>query len=105
MKKGNYNRYSREFREEAAKMVMEQDLSLMEVARSLNLPESTLRSWVKLYREGNLKDLKTSKQQPLTEVEEELTRVKQELAQVKKERDILKKAAAYFAKESLHGTQ
>jgi len=41
----------------------------------------------------------------LTEVEQELDRVKRELAQVKQERDILKKAAAYFAKESLPGTR
>jgi transposase len=41
----------------------------------------------------------------LTEVELELAQVKRELAQVKMERDILKKAAAYFAKESLPGTR
>ena len=41
----------------------------------------------------------------MTEVEQELDRVKRELAQVKQERDILKKAAAYFAKESLPGTR
>jgi transposase len=42
-------------------------------------------------------------QKPLTEVEMELARTKKELAEVKMERDILKKAAAYFARESLHG--
>jgi transposase len=41
----------------------------------------------------------------LTDVEQELIRVKRELAVVKMERDILKKAAAYFAKESLPGTR
>ncbi len=41
----------------------------------------------------------------LTEVEQELDRVKRELAQVKQESDILKKAAACFAKESLPGTR
>jgi transposase len=45
------------------------------------------------------------KQKPLTEVEMELARVKRELAIVKMEHDILKKAAAYFAKESLPGTR
>lgn len=44
-------------------------------------------------------------QRPLTEVEQELDRVRRELTQVKQERDILKKAAAYFAKESLPGTR
>jgi transposase len=41
----------------------------------------------------------------LTEVEMELVRTKKELAEVKMERDILKKAAAYFARESLPGTR
>ena len=41
----------------------------------------------------------------LTEVEMDLARTKKELAEVKMERDILKKAAAYFAKESLPGTR
>jgi len=44
-------------------------------------------------------------QRPLTEIEVELARAKKELAEVKMERDILKKAAAYFAGESLHGTR
>ena len=42
---------------------------------------------------------------PLTDVEMELARTKKELAEVKMERDILKKAAAYFARESLPGTR
>ncbi len=42
---------------------------------------------------------------PLTEIEMELARMKNELVEVKMERDILKKAAAYFAKESLPGTR
>ena len=42
---------------------------------------------------------------PLTEVEMELARVKKENAQLKMERDILQKAAAYFARESLPGTR
>jgi transposase len=44
-------------------------------------------------------------QKPLTELEMELARTKKELAEVKMERDILKKAAAYFARESLPGTR
>jgi transposase len=44
-------------------------------------------------------------QRPLTEIEMELARVKRELAEVRMERDLLKKAAAYFAKESLPGTR
>jgi len=97
-------RYTKEFRQEAVKLVMEEKLSLPEAGRRLSLPPSTLANWVKLHKAGKLGDVgKTYR--PLTEVEMELARTKKELAQVKMERDILKKAAAYFAKESLPGTR
>jgi transposase len=97
-------RYTKEFREGAVKLVTEEKLSLPEAARRLSLAPSTLGNWVKAYKAGRLGELgKTYR--PLTEVEMELARAKKELAEVKMERDILKKAAAYFAKESLPGTR
>ncbi len=85
-------------------MVTEEKLSLPEAARRLNLPPSTLANWVKQYKAGRLGEVgKTYR--PLTEIEMELARTKKELVEVKMERDILKKAAAYFAKESLPGTR
>ena len=104
MKRGPQGRYTKEFREEAVKLITEEDLSLPEAARRVSLPPSTLGNWVKAYREGRLGEVgKTYR--PLTEIEMELARTKKELADVKMERDILKKAAAYFAKESLPGTR
>ena len=73
-------RYTREFRQEAVKLVVEDKVSCRESAQRLSLAPSTLAYWVKAYKEGKL-------------------------VEVKMERDILKKAAAYFAKESLHGTR
>jgi transposase len=97
-------RYTKEFRLEAVKLVTEDGLSWAEAARRLSLPISTLANWVKAYKAGKLGDVgKTYR--PLTEIEMELARTKKELAEVKMERDILKKAAAYFAKESLPGTR
>ena len=97
-------RYTKEFREEAVKLVTEEKLSLPEAARRLSLPPSTLGNWVKAYKAGRLGEVgKTYR--PLTEIEMDLARTKKELAEVKMERDILKKAAAYFAKESLPGTR
>ncbi|NIN07012.1 MAG: IS3 family transposase, partial [Armatimonadetes bacterium] len=88
-------RYTKEFRQEAVKLVTEEGLSWAEAARRLSLPTSTLANWVKAYKAGKLGDVgKTYR--PLTEVEMELARTKKELAEVKMERDILKKAAAYF---------
>ncbi len=97
-------RYTREFRQEAVKLVIEEELSLPEAARRLSLAPSTLTYWVKAYREGRLGEVGKA-QKPLTEVETELARTKKELAETRMERDILKKAAAYFARESLHGTR
>ncbi len=97
-------RYTKEFREEAVKMVTQEKLSLPEAARRLSLPPSTLATWVKAYRAGRLGEVGRT-QRPLTEIEMELARTKKELVEVKMERDILKKAAAYFAKESLPGTR
>jgi transposase len=83
---------------------MEEKLSLPEAARRLSLAPSTLGYWVKAFRTGKLGDIGKS-YRPLTEIEMELARAKKELAEVKMERDILKKAAAYFARESLPGTR
>ena len=97
-------RYTKEFREEAVKLVTEDKISLPEAARRLSLAPSTLGYWVKAFKAGKLGDIGKT-QKPLTEIEMELARTKKELAEVKMERDILKKAAAYFAKESLPGTR
>jgi transposase len=97
-------RYNREFRQEAVKLVVEDKISCREAAQRLSLAPSTLAYWIKAYKEGKLGDVGKA-QRPLTEVEMELARTKKELVEVKMERDILKKAAAYFARESLHGTR
>ena len=97
-------RYTKEFRQEAVKLVLEQKLSWAKAARQLSLPTSTLANWVKAYNAGKLGEIgKTYR--PLTEIEMELARLKKENAELRMERDILKKAAAYFARESLPGTR
>ena len=97
-------RYTREFREEAVKLVTREKMSLPEAARRLSLAPSTIANWVKASKAGKLEDIGKS-YRPLTEIEMELARVKKENAELRMERDILKKAAAYFAKESLPGTR
>ena len=68
------------------------------------MPTSTLANWVKAYNAGKLGEIgKTYR--PLTEIEMELAKMKKENAELRMERDILKKAAAYFARESLPGTR
>jgi transposase len=97
-------RYTKEFREEAVKLVTEEKLPLPDAARRLSLAPSTVGNWVKAYKAGRLGEVGKS-YRALTEIEMELSRTKKELFEVKIERDILKKAAAYFARESLPGTR
>jgi len=97
-------RYTKEFREEAVKLVTEENISLPEAARRLSLAPSTLGNWVKAHKAGRLSSI-GKERRPLTQIEMELARTKKELAETKMERDILKKAAAYFAKESLPSTR
>ena len=83
-------RYTREFRQEAVKLVVEDKISCREAAQRLSLAPSTLAYWVKAYKSGKLGEIGKA-QKPLTEVEIELARTKKELVEVKMERDILKK--------------
>ena len=91
--------YSSEFREQAVRTYQESGLSVAEVAKRLSLPKATLNNWVIAAGQGKLAEIGKN-QKPLTDLEMELARIKRELAEVKMERDLLKKAAAYFARES-----
>jgi transposase len=91
--------YTKEFREEAVKLALTDGVSVSEAARRLSISMKTLANWVRVAKDGKLKNIGQN-QKPLTELEAELGRVKRELAEVKMERDLLKKFATYFAKES-----
>jgi len=95
-------KYTKEFRQEEVKLVMDEKLSWGKAGRRLNLAPSTIGNWIKQSEAGTLGDIGKA-YRPLTEVEMELARVKKENAELRMERDILKKAAAYFARESLSG--
>jgi transposase-like protein len=83
-------RYTKEFREEAVKMVTDGGLSILEVSSNrLSLPKSTLERWRKVSRRGNLGEIGKG-QRPLTEIESELAKVKRELFLARMERNILK---------------
>ena len=103
MKRLPQGRYTREFREEAVKLVTEEHLGIKEAAKKLSLPQSTLSNWLKQLAAGKLSQIGQTRR-PLTEVEIELARLKKTNAELKMENEILKKAAAYFARESLPGT-
>ena len=90
--------YTPEFKAEAVKLVTEQGYSIAEAARSLGLGETLLRSWKQaLELQGEQAFPGHGK---LPAVEEELRRLRAENKRLLAERDILKKAAAFFAKEA-----
>ena len=91
--------YTKEFREEAVKLAQTEGVGVSQAARRLSIPMKSLANWVRAAKAGKLKTVGQG-QKPLTDLEMELNRVKRELAEVKMERDLLKKFAAYFAKES-----
>lgn len=95
--------YSPEFREEAVKLVTEQGLSRGEAAHRLGIPKGTLSNWVAVSR-GKAAD-RVAGSRTATELEQENRQLRKELAEARLERDILKKATAYFARESLPGTR
>lgn len=100
MKVGPYRRYTAEFREAAVRQVLDGGRSVPQVARSLEMSEKTLANWVGKARRGQPL-LKRAPAQPVDELQAELSRLRQENARLKLEKEILKKAAAYFAKESM----
>ena len=89
---------------EAVKLIVEGKLPQREVSRRLNVSENTLQNWLKAYRQGKLSEVGKNYRE-LSAAELELSQLRRELAKVKMERDILKKAAAYFAKESQESTR
>jgi transposase len=95
--------YTKEFKEEAVKLVTEAGLSIPEVGRRLSVGKSTIEYWVRQARKGGLSVNHGKK--PVTAEEMEVARLRREVAELRMERDILKNAAAYFAKESLKGTR
>ena len=86
-------RYSEEFRAEAIKQVTERGYTVKEVARRIGISADTLYKWVGGVRKHRVK-------QADDELRAENARLKAELKRAEEERDILKKAAAYFAKGS-----
>lgn len=98
-KSGPDRQYTEDFRQAAVKQVIEGGRSIPQVARSLEIPKGTLGNWVSRTRKGEALT-KRLPLKPVTELEAEVTRLRAENARLKLEKEILKKAAAYFAKES-----
>jgi transposase len=92
---GNNKKYTVEFKQAAVKLVTEEGYSQAEAARRLGVGSKNLNRWVRELKKGDT--VKTS----VTAEQAELVRLRKENKRLQMERDILKKAAAFFASESL----
>ncbi|MBV8523198.1 MAG: transposase [Acetobacteraceae bacterium] len=89
-------RYTLEFKLEAVRLVRSGQ-STAAVSQVLGIADQTLHNWIKAEEQGRLAGVASK---PVSPEQMEISRLRAELARVKMERDILKKATAYFAKES-----
>ena len=90
--------YTSEFKVEAVKLVTEKGYSVAEACRSLDICESLLRSWIAALQEKGPDAFPGNGR--LSPQEEEIRRLKAENKRLLMEREILKKAAAFFAREA-----
>ena len=88
-------RFTEEFKLEAIKLITERQYSISEVSSRLGVTTNSLYAWLKKYNQPEPVKMAAANQHTT------IKRLQSELKRVTEERDILKKAAAYFAKESL----
>ena len=88
-------RYTDEFKQEAVRQVTEKGHPVKEVAERLGVSSHSLYEWIRKYRPAT-----GTKTRQLANKDDEIRRLRAELKRVTEERNILRKAAAYFAKAS-----
>lgn len=91
--------FSREYKLEAVKLVRERGVTIAQAARDLDVHENVLRKWVREYGDDPSQSFPGKGQMKPEQLE--IERLRREVAKLKAERDILKKAAAYFARDAI----
>ena len=89
-------RYSKDFKWEAARLVVEHSYTFKEAGKRLGVTDWSIRQWVQKFRQSG--QLPAGTTQPEAD---EMRRLRKENKRLQLETEILKKAAAYFARESL----
>lgn len=96
---GHPNKYPDQFRKDALELVRTSQRPIAEVARSLGIAEGTLWNWVRAERDANTR---AGDPNALSESErEELKRLRKENLELQTDKEILRRAAAYFARETM----
>ena len=93
--------FTAEFREQAVKMIADEQLTIPEAARRLGLSVKTLGNWVQRSRRGQLSPVGEGRQ-AVTAEHAELSRLRRELAEAKLERDLLKNRPREPARARMH---
>lgn len=94
----NRQHYTQEFKNDAVKLVLEQGYSANEVAKRLGVNQTNVSRWIREYHKQNEPSVGGGANR--SELEAEVKRLRKENQRLQMEREILKKAAAFFAKES-----
>jgi transposase len=101
----NRKKYTQEFRDSCVQLALDTEKSITDIAIDLDVNESTLHNWITKYKKAKGIEIPSRnilRSSTLKESEtEELARLRKEVRQLKQEREILKKAAAYFARETV----
>ena len=92
-------KFTREFKLEAVRLIKDRGVSYAQASQDLGVHPTQLREWVKKLADDPQHAFPGNGQ--MKPESQEIARLKREVAKLKAERDILKKAAAYFAKESM----
>lgn len=100
------SKYTKEFRDETVELVFNSEKSAIQIAKDLGINEKTLYNWIKVYKKEHnitvaVNEAKNTKVSTQEDMATELKKLRAENKLLKQERDILKKATAYFAKETL----
>ena len=90
-------RFGREFKVEAVRLIRDRGVSIAQAARDLDVCENVLRKWVKEFAADPGQAFPGHGQMKPEQLE--IEKLRREVAKLKAERDILKKAAAHFAKD------
>lgn len=96
---GRPSQYTEEFKAQAVKLVETTDRTHADIAASLGINKNTLGNWVKAARQASHDRLDPDALDP--DERAELARLRKENRELRQDRDILRKAAAYFAKETI----
>ena len=91
--------FSREFKVEAVKLVRDRGVTVAQASRDLQVAESVLRRWMRDLSSDPVQAFPGRGQ--MKPEQQEIDRLRREVAKLKAERDILKKAAAYFARDAI----